>query len=153
MGMKKRIIIISIIVLFVDQLSKYLIDKFLSVGESIKLLFNINITRVSNTGAAFSILEGKTIFLLLVTVLLLYYIYKVSKTSKNLFSDIYYSLIMGGILGNFLDRIAFQSVRDFIDIKVFSYNFPVFNIADMAIVIGAILYIISLVGEKDEVNR
>ena len=60
---------------------------------------------------------------------------------------------MGGILGNFLDRIAFQSVRDFIDIKIFGYNYPVFNIADMAIVIGAILYIISLVGEKDEVKR
>lgn len=153
MGMKKRIIIISIIVLFVDQLSKYLIDKFLSVGESIKLLFNINITRVSNTGAAFSILEGKTIFLLLVTVLLLYYIYKVSKTSKNLFSDIYYSLIIGGILGNFYDRIVFSYVRDFIDIRIFNYNFPVFNIADSAIVIGIILYIISLVGEKDETNR
>ena len=85
--------------------------------------------------------------------MLFIYILRESLKSKRLFSDIYYSLIMGGILGNFLDRVAFKGVRDFIDIKVFSYNFPVFNIADMAIVIGAILYIISLVGEKDEVNR
>ena len=151
--MKKRIAIITTIVFLLDQVSKYLIDSFLNVGESIKIFNFFKLSRLSNTGAAFSILENKTILLLIVSIMLFIYILRESLKSKRLFSDIYYSLIMGGILGNFLDRIAFQSVRDFIDIKVFSYNFPVFNIADMAIVIGAILYIISLVGEKDEVNR
>ena len=151
--MKKRIAIITTIVFLLDQISKYLIDSFLNAGESIKIFSFFKLSRLSNTGAAFSILENKTILLLIVSIMLFIYILRESLKSKRLFSDIYYSLIMGGILGNFLDRVAFKGVRDFIDIKVFSYNFPVFNIADMAIVIGAILYIISLVGEKDEVNR
>lgn len=153
MGINKRIIITSIIIFFIDQLSKYLIDKFLLVGESIKLIFNISLTRVSNSGAAFSILEGKTIFLLLISVVLIVIILKISKDSKNLLSDIYYGLIIGGILGNFLDRLVFSYVRDFIDVNLFGYNFPIFNIADSAIVIGIIIYIFSLVGEKNEVNR
>ena len=134
------IIILSIIFLVIDQISKILIIKLLETN---------------NTGAAFSILLGKRIFLIVVAILiigiLLYYIKK-NKVDGKL-NIIAFSLIIGGSLGNLIDRIVRGYVVDFISIKLGSYNFPIFNIADTLIVVGVFLLLIGNTGGNKNDNR
>ena len=136
------IIILSIIFLVIDQISKILIIKLLEPNEVITIIKNFfYIIYTNNTGAAFSILLGKRIFLIVVAILiigiLLYYIKK-NKVDGKL-NIIAFSLIIGGSLGNLIDRIVRGYVVDFISIKLGSYNFPIFNIADTLIVVGVFL--------------
>ena len=141
------IIILSIIFLVIDQISKILIIKLLEPNEVITIIKNFfYIIYTNNTGAAFSILLGKRIFLIVVAILiigiLLYYIKK-NKVDGKL-NIIAFSLIIGGSLGNLIDRIVIGYVRDFIDFVIFNYNFPIFNIADIAITIGVALVILEV---------
>lgn len=138
-----------ILIIAADQVSKIIVEKNLELGQSItgiKGLFNI--TYVRNEGAAFGIMDGKTIFLVVVTVLIfaamVIYILKYRPQNKWLMWSII--LIMAGGIGNLIDRIAFGYVRDFIDLSFM--RFPVFNIADCGVTVGAFslaLYI--LIGE------
>lgn len=140
------IIILSIIFLIVDQITKILVVNSLVPGENIEIIKNIfNIIYTNNTGAAFSILLGKRIFLIVVAVLiigvLLYYI-KRNKIEKKI-DIIALSFVIGGSLGNLIDRIVRGYVIDFISIKIGNYNFPIFNVADILIVIGVFLLLLS----------
>ena len=146
------IIILSIIFLVIDQISKILIIKLLEPNEVITIIKNFY---TNNTGAAFSILLGKRIFLIVVAILiigiLLYYIKK-NKVDGKL-NIIAFSLIIGGSLGNLVDRIVRGYVVDFISIKLGSYNFPIFNIADTLIVVGVFLLLIKNTGGNKNDNR
>ena len=136
-------IIISIVILILDQLSKYLISLNYGILENKNfILFNINIVR--NYGAAFNIFTGNRIFLSLVSFIIsLFIIYFILTINKDNNIDFYsYSFILGGTLGNGLDRILKGYVIDFINLKFI--NFPVFNIADISINIGFILILYSL---------
>lgn len=140
------IIILSIIFLIVDQITKILVVNSLVPGENIEIIKNIfSIIYTNNTGAAFSILLGKRIFLIVVAVLiigvLLYYI-KRNKIEKKI-DIIALSFVIGGSLGNLIDRIVRGYVIDFISIKLGNYNFPIFNVADILIVIGVFLLLLS----------
>ena len=150
------IIILSIIFLVIDQISKILIIKLLEPNEVITIIKNfLYIIYTNNTGAAFSILLGKRIFLIVVAILiigiLLYYIKK-NKVDGKL-NIIALSLIIGGSLGNLIDRIVRGYVVDFISIKLGSYNFPIFNIADTLIVVGVFLLLIGNTGGNKNDNR
>ena len=148
-----KLIIISLGVLLIDMLSKVLIKHFILLGIRIKIIKGfLYITYVKNTGAAFSIFRNNTIFLIILSILviglLFYYLNKKEKITK--LENISYGLILGGAIGNLFDRILYGYVIDFIDIYIFKYDYPVFNIADMAIVIGVIILVIDLFrGEKD----
>ena len=140
------IIILSIIFLIIDQITKILVVNSLVPGENIEIIKNIfSIIYTNNTGAAFSILLGKRIFLIVVAVLiigvLLYYI-KRNKIEKKI-DIIALSFVIGGSLGNLIDRIVRGYVIDFISIKLGNYNFPIFNVADILIVIGVFLLLLS----------
>lgn len=140
------IIILSIIFLIIDQITKILVVNQLLPGENIEIIKNIfSIIYTNNTGAAFSILLGKRIFLIVVAVLiigvLLYYI-KRNKIEKKI-DIIALSFVIGGSLGNLVDRIVRGYVIDFISIKIGNYNFPIFNVADILIVIGVFLLLLS----------
>ena len=140
------IIILSIIFLIIDQITKILVVNSLVPGENIEIIKNIfSIIYTNNTGAAFSILLGKRIFLIVVAVLiigvLLYYI-KRNKIEKKI-DIIALSFVIGGSLGNLIDRIVRGFVIDFISIKIGNYNFPIFNVADILIVIGVFLLLLS----------
>ena len=140
------IIILSIIFLIIDQITKILVVNYLVPGENIEIIKNIfSIIYTNNTGAAFSILLGKRIFLIVVAVLiigvLLYYI-KRNKIEKKI-DIIALSFVIGGSLGNLVDRIVRGYVIDFISIKIGNYNFPIFNVADILIVIGVFLLLLS----------
>jgi len=142
--MKKKIILFSLLFFIIDIVSKTIIKNTLSLYESIKVIPNFfNLTYVINDGAAFSILEGKQLFLIILAVVLLFLIIKyIKKEELNDYKVIYYSLLISGILGNLFDRIVYNGVIDFLDFKIFGFNYPIFNIADAFIVISVLLILI-----------
>lgn len=142
--MNKKPYIIAFIFFLIDLISKQIITRLIDLGESIKVINNFfYITHVHNKGAAWSILEDKQILLLIITVIALYFINKfINKEKIDNKESIAYGIILGGILGNLFDRLFYHEVIDFIDFKIFGYDYPVFNLADTFIVIGVILLII-----------
>lgn len=149
MKKSKLYIIFGIILLvIIDQVSKLLVSKYLVDSNIVLIPKFLLFSYIKNYGAAFGILEGKRVFFIIITVIVsAYLIYELIK-SKNKFDIISLVLIISGILGNFIDRVIFGYVRDFISFSIFD---PIFNLADSFIVIGVILYVISLlVGGKNE---
>ena len=138
---------LSIFIIIIDQFTKYLIF------YNYKILFNkdfllFRLDLVKNYGAAFNILNGNRLFLssisIIFSVLLTYLILK--KNTLNSFDLISYSFILGGTIGNGIDRILRGYVIDFINLNMI--NFPVFNIADISINIGFIFLIYSIFKNK-----
>lgn len=146
---KYKYIIISLIIFVIDQLSKYLISKYIPLNESIVIIKNIfKLTYTNNHGAAFSILEGKQLFIIIVSIMVMVYlIYELFKSNNKLF-NISISLILGGLIGNLTDRLLFNHVRDFLDFSFSKYNFAIFNIGDIGIVLGVILMLIGIIKEE-----
>lgn len=139
------IIIFTIVFLVIDIVSKLIVSNLMNVHDSILVIKDFfYITYVRNTGAAWSLFAGKTILLLMVSLIMIcgiiLYVYK-NKTKAKL-EKIAYSLILGGAIGNFLDRIVYGYVIDFLDFYIFGYNYPIFNLADTFIVLGVLLLII-----------
>lgn len=135
----KKILKLSIVFLVIDIVIKLIVKNCLFLNQSIKIINNFfYITYVKNTGAAWSILSGKQLFLiifsLIVIIMLMIYLYKKKEYSK--FEIIGYSLLLAGAIGNLIDRIAYGYVIDYLNFYIFNYNFPIFNIADCCIVIG-----------------
>ena len=136
----KIILIIVFIIIILDQISKYIItsnyDYFLN-----KNIFIFSINYIRNYGAAFNIFAGNRIFLssisIISSLILIYFIF--FKGRLNLPDRYGLSLILAGSLGNGIDRIIKGFVIDFINLKLF--DFPIFNIADIAINIGCIILI------------
>ena len=146
------IILLSIIFFFIDYLTKYIIINKVPLGVSNKVINNFfYITHVNNNGAAFSILNGRTIFLIIISiiVILLLIDYVRKNNIKDKLSIISISLVIGGSLGNLLDRVFRGYVVDFLDFHIFGYDFPVFNMADTFITIGVVLLFIAL-NRKDK---
>ena len=142
----KKVGILSLLVIFIDQLVKIIISSNMKLYESINIFNNINITYVQNKGAAFSILNGNVLLLIIISFIILYYLYLYILKEKK-YENISI-LLIGGIISNLSDRIFRGYVIDFIDIKIFNYNFPIFNIADICIVLGTIFLIIKILKEK-----
>lgn len=139
------IIIVVIISLLLDIGSKFLVSRIFILNESKTIIDNfLNITYVRNTGAAWSILDNNTwivtVISLLIIIGIIYYVYR-NRVSKKILK-MGYGLILGGAIGNFIDRIVYGYVIDFIDIDIFGWNYPIFNLADMFIVVGVILVMI-----------
>ena len=150
------IIIVSVISLILDIGSKYYISKNFIVYESKTIIKNfLDITYVKNTGAAFSILEDNTWMITIISLMIImgviYYIYK-NKPSNNI-ENIGYGMVIGGALGNFIDRIIYGYVIDFIDINLFGWNYPVFNIADILIVVSVIIMVICCFRGDESENK
>ena len=139
----KKMYIISFLVILFDRITKILVENFIDKDISIiKDIFYF--TYVKNNGAAFSLLTSKVILLVILSMLaLIFLIYFITKYNKN---NIGYFFLIGGIIGNLIDRIFLGYVIDFIGINIFNYSFPIFNIADIFIVLGAIFVIF----EKDK---
>ena len=115
----------------------------MAIGQSISVIDNfLYITSHRNEGAAWGILQGKMIFFYVVTLvvigLVILWIRKLDIKKEKLLV-IALSLILGGALGNFIDRVLYQHVVDFINTYIFGYDFPIFNIADSALCIGVCL--------------
>ncbi len=134
---------LSIFIVLIDQLTKYLMfyNKKLFINKDF-LLFKLDF--VKNYGAAFNIFSGSRIFLSLISILfsilLIYLIFR--KNNLNSFDLYSYSFILGGTIGNGIDRIYKGFVVDFINLNII--NFPVFNIADISINIGFIFLLYNI---------
>ena len=139
------IIIITFLVFLLDMFSKIVVINYLELEESVKIINKfLYLTYVRNTGAAWSILSNNTYIVLGISLIIIIGIVWYIRKNKidNKFEKVAYSLILGGAIGNFVDRLIYGYVIDFIDIKIFSYDYPIFNLADVFIVIGVILLII-----------
>lgn len=135
-----------------DILTKYLITSNMSVGETIPIIDGVfHLTYVKNTGAAFSILTGQRLFLILlpliIVVALVFYI--IVKKPKSKLLVLSFSMIIAGGISNLIDRISLGYVIDFLDFRII--NFPVFNFADICVTLGAGLFIGLLLLSKEEV--
>ena len=153
MNKKEDIYKITIVVLLLDQFIKYMINKFMEINTSIKVISNFfSIFYVRNKGAAFSILEDSTILIIIISVIFIVILDSYIKKEKNFtpLSVLSLGMIMGGIFGNLMDRVIYHSVIDYLSFG----NFPVFNLADIGITVGVGLLIISeiLKIRKDKEN-
>ena len=155
--MKKKPYIISFFFFILDFISKQIVIHFLSINESIIVIKNFfYLTYTKNNGAAWSILKDQRLLLLIVTVIVLFLINKyMNKEELSKIESFIYGMIIGGIIGNLFDRIVYSSVIDFLDFRIFGYNYPIFNLADTFIVIGIILLIIVSIRKEhyEKVNR
>lgn len=143
--------LIALIVFLLDQGTKYLIATRLNLGDQIPVIGDFFlITSHRNTGAAFGILEGQRLFFILITVVvvigLVWYLQKVRHLPNKMLPTAL-SLVLGGAVGNFLDRAVTGEVVDFLQLNFGSYTFPIFNVADSAIVIGVALIVLDSILE------
>lgn len=136
--------LVAIIALFADQTVKNIIAQNMLLNEKITILNNVlSITKIYNTGAAFGIFQNKTLFLALFSAVIIIgiFVYLVkNRNSLNFINKTAWGLILGGTIGNFIDRLSLKYVLDFIRLDFI--NFPIFNIADICINCGAALLII-----------
>lgn len=149
--MSKKIFLISVIIFIIDGLSKSIISTYLKLNQSIEIIKDFFYLRyIHNTGASWGILENNRILLIIFSIiaiiLLIRYSYSFKKTKLNTYG---FGFLIGGILGNLSDRIINGYVIDFFDFIIFNYDFPVFNIADIFIVFGVIILIISILRGED----
>lgn len=152
---KYKLWLVAVIVTFIDMLSKVLVKNFILLGEKVSIIPKVfYLTYVKNTGAAWSIFQNKTIFIIIfTTIVIAFLIYYLIRQNLNSIEMIGYGMVLGGAVGNLFDRIFYGYVIDFIDIYIFGYDYPVFNIADIAIVVGVIVLLIGMLrSEKNETN-
>lgn len=152
----KKIILPIIICFLIDRIIKIICLNNLNIGESFTIIQDFfAITLVTNTGAAFSILSSRTMFLIILSFIIIGIIYFFFIRNQNLnnFMQIIYGVLLGGIIGNLIDRLVYGYVIDYLDFNIFGYNFPVFNFADICIVISIGLIIVEMFkGEKHAVS-
>lgn len=148
------ILILAMAVVVIDQWSKYYVQTHMSLGMSIPLIPSVfHLTYILNPGAAFGILENQRTFFVIVGLLMIgavVYLYPRIPANMRLLR-LGTGLMIGGAVGNVIDRIQTGHVVDFFDFRIW----PIFNIADIAIVVGVscIIYTLLFIAEKkDETN-
>lgn len=144
-----RLVLLSLLVTIADQLSKWYVWTHLPYGEAVPALGSLfSWTYCHNTGGAFSILAGSRWFFLLAgTVISLYLMISLPRMAKgHPIPAICYALILGGAIGNMIDRALYGYVVDFIDF----HWWPVFNVADSAITVGISVLAICILFGKDQ---
>lgn len=149
-----KVISIACIVIVLDQLSKYLVLDFFTHNQqhAINIALFLNIVLVWNYGISFGMFnqasQSQIALILLSMAIIVGLIVWVmrSKDSRNLLPV---ALIIGGAVGNIIDRVIYGAVIDFIDFYLVNYHYPSFNLADSAIVVGAILLMIQTFQDKE----
>lgn len=149
------IFILSAVIILLDQLSKFVAIKYLKGSTPHVIITNFfRLSYVENFGAAFGILQNKKILFIIITCIVIFSIsfYLVKNYNKlNIFMRLGLGMFLGGTIGNFIDRVRFGYVVDFISFRLFNkYEFPVFNIADIAIVVGTFIILILVLFDRYE---
>lgn len=148
--MKRISYIIAILALILDQVTKVIVKYNMELHQKITIIEDVfYITSHRNRGAAWGILQNKMVIFYIITVIAIgAFIYFIQTTEdENKFTLIGLGLMLGGAIGNFIDRLFFKEVVDFIDVYIGTYDFPVFNIADSALNIGVAFIIIDMIIE------
>ncbi len=148
---KKYEFIIIIILLFIDQLIKLLVDFNLDFKDNIDLLSFFSITKLYNYGISFSFLNGAKFFIILLSILALTYLVYLKKDYlKSTFINNGLLLVFIGGVGNLIDRVHYGYVIDYFKLDLFNLNFPIFNFADVLVSIGFILVILGILKREYE---
>lgn len=153
--MNKKTFFIAVLILILDQVSKSIVEIFVGLEKSVNIINNFfKLTVLHNTGGAWSILNNHSMIFIIASILafliLLKFMFSFKQNKRNEFA---FAFLFGGILSNIADRIFLGHVRDFLDFKIFGYNFPVFNVADIAIVVGVFLLIIAIIKGEDKLEE
>ncbi|MGU9977163.1 MAG: signal peptidase II [Candidatus Oxydemutatoraceae bacterium WSBS_2016_MAG_OTU14] len=148
---------LSAIVVVIDQITKIIASNMLHLHEAVALVPYLNLTLVHNQGASFGLLSEaggwQRWFLIAVAVAISLYLYTwlVRLGSESTWTAAGLSLIIGGAFGNLIDRMWQGYVVDFIDVYYGAYHWPVFNVSDMAISLGALAVVIGALGLAEEI--
>lgn len=141
--MNRKITLIASFTLVIDQIIKYI---FSNVINGFVLIPNfISFIYAKNDGVAFSMLSGNRIFIIIATLLLLWLLFYMLNKEDNKYlknfslTNFAYGLLLGGILGNLIDRVIRGYVVDYVSLNIIGYHFPIFNFADVSITLGVIL--------------
>lgn len=145
---------LSLIIILLDQSSKYLIMYFLALYQSKPVLPFFNLTLIHNTGAAFSFLSQQptvafwlfSVIALTISVVILIWLYRLPLSRR--WSSCALSLILGGAIGNVIDRFTHGYVIDFLDFYYQHWHFAAFNLADAAISVGAAMLFVEVFFRK-----
>ena len=141
-----RWLTVSAFVIALDQLSKFAITRALAYGDRIEVTPFFNLVLVHNRGAAFSFLASasgwqRELFIGIAVIASVWIVYLLRKYPGQTLFCFALSLILGGAVGNVIDRIAIDAVVDFLDFHAFGWHWPAFNVADSAISCGAVLLV------------
>jgi len=150
-----RWLLISLAVIVLDQLTKHWIIEAFAYGDGVALTSFFNLIHARNTGAAFSFLAGESgwqryFFMGIAGVASAVIIYLLRKHAVERWFSVALSLVLGGALGNLIDRVRFGYVVDFLDFYYAGWHFPAFNVADSAITVGAALLILDSLRSKQQ---
>lgn len=136
---KKTILLSSTVLLFCDFLIKYLVKTFLLSPVTIIPNF-FYLHYVENDGAAWGIFSGNTMLLIFISFVFLFFLLReIFQNNVNRLVGISYTFILAGLIGNLIDRIFYGYVVDYLQVILIGYSFPIFNLADIVIVVGIFL--------------
>ena len=141
-----RWLALSALIAALDQLSKFAVTRRLIAGDSIELAPFFNLVLVRNRGAAFSLFSSasgwqREFFIAIAVIASVWVVYLLRRHPRESLFCLALSLILGGAIGNVIDRVLFDAVIDFLDFHVAGYHWPAFNVADSAITCGAALLV------------
>lgn len=140
----------ALIVVFLDQISKQF---FWALGKNFDIIEGFfRVTLVRNSGAAFGMLQGGRVFLIAASVaasiFIMFLAERIPREERP--KRIFLGMILGGALGNLIDRLYPGHVIDFIDMGIASYRWPVYNLADSAVTIGGVLLVLSFARKREQ---
>lgn len=146
--------VIALAIIIIDQFTKYLVVRNMQIGDSIPLIPDVfHLTSHRNMGAAFGILQNQRLLFIIITVAVVIGIVvslvRIGKSQPRV--SLALSLVLGGAIGNFIDRVSTGQVVDFLYIKLI--DFPIFNVADMAITFGVGLLMLDLFLDAKRTRR
>lgn len=153
---KEDIYKILTIVLIIDQGIKLIVQQKMVLNQVITIIPKFfSLCYVQNTGAAFSILKDSTVLLTIIAAVILAILSEYIKKEKHFskLAILSFGLLTGGIVGNMIDRILHHAVIDYLSFEFFSYSFPIFNAADIAITVGVCLLIVDMWKEKGQMEN
>lgn len=153
---KEKIYSIGCILLMIDQGLKLLVKAKVPLLDEITVIPNFfSIYHMENKGAAFSMFGGATIFLIVISFLVLLFLDRYVLIEKEMTKWRIFSLgiIIGGVVGNLIDRIFYGAVVDFLAFDIFGYGFPVFNIADIGITLGFLTLAVGIIRRDSNERR
>ena len=152
-------ILIAGLVVLLDQFTKFIILKYMDIHKSIAVIPGfLDITHLHNTGVAFGMFSGnpsntKQLVLMaasLIAVGILFYLYH-QANQTNRFMMVGFALLLGGAVGNLIDRIYMGKVVDFIDFHIGGFHWPAFNVADSAISVGVVILLYHIIFKKPDI--
>jgi len=147
---------VALAVVILDQYTKYLIVRYLPLHRSVEIIHHyLTILHTRNKGIAFGIFSGQvsttqTVLLIVTSCAAIGFIFYLLRGlgARCFYATITLALILGGAIGNLIDRIRWGEVVDFIDLHWYNYHWPAFNCADSAISMGLVLLIIGMITKK-----